>query len=123
MNVPALIRTYVPLALSVLFGWLVSLGVNVSDEAQAALTSGVGAVLAAVYYTLVKKLETRFPQLTVLLGSTQQPVAYAPTADTTVLPVAVTAKVSVQPDGLAPLDGDDELEPLPGRHAAADGDV
>jgi hypothetical protein len=94
-DIPALIRTYVPLALGVLFGWLASLGINVSDEAQSALAMGIGAVLAAVYYTLVKKLEKRFPFLTVLLGSTQQPVAYAPAADETAVPALTEAADSL----------------------------
>lgn len=90
-DIPALIRTYVPLGLAVLFGWLSSLGINVSDEAQSALAMGIGAIIAALYYTVVKKLEKRFPALTILLGSKQQPVAYAPAADETAIPALTEA--------------------------------
>lgn len=117
---PALIRTYVPLALGVLFSWLASLGIEVDGGTKDLLTGGIGALLAAVYYFAVKKLERKFPWATVLLGSTQQPVAYAPSPDAV---FAVVDKVALDAvaetysagkhaasDELAPLD--DDLAPL-----------
>lgn len=105
-DIPALIRTYVPLGLSVLFGWLASLGISVSDEAQSALAAGIGALAAAVYYTAVKLLEKRWPMLTVLLGSTKQPVAYASAADATAIPALTRAAVALSD---APLPDTDDL--------------
>lgn len=78
---PALIRTYVPLGVAWLVGWLASLGIDVSGDAKDALTFGIGTVVAMAYYTVVKKLERKFPWVTVFLGSSQQPVAYAPSLD------------------------------------------
>lgn len=75
--IPSLIRTYVPLAVSFLVGWLASLGIDLSGEQQTALTGIIGTVVAAVYYALVRLLEKKFPALSVLLGSSKQP-RYAP---------------------------------------------
>lgn len=76
--VPSLIRTWTPIIVGALVSWLISLGVNVSDEAQAGLVIALTAVLQGVYYLAARLLERKFPALTVLLGSAQQPAAYTP---------------------------------------------
>lgn len=79
--VPSLIRTYVPLLVGQFLSWLVVLGLvpsgAFSADQQAALSAVIGAVLTGVYYTAVRLAETRWPQVGVLLGSSQQPVDYA----------------------------------------------
>lgn len=75
--IPSLIRTYVPLLVAYLVGWLASLGISVSDEAQAAIVTAIGTVVAGAYYAIVRVLERRWPALALLLGSRQQPAGYA----------------------------------------------
>jgi hypothetical protein len=74
---PAFIRTYTPLVVSALVGWLASVGLNVSDEAQTALAVGIGGVAAAAYYAIIRALEKRWPALGVLLGSAKTPDGYS----------------------------------------------
>lgn len=72
----SLVRTYVPLALGVLFTWLASLGIDVSESDRVTLSAGIGALVAAVYYALARALERKWPALTILLGSPAQPAVY-----------------------------------------------
>lgn len=74
---PAFIRTYVPLLVSALVGWLASIGLNVSDDAQTALAVGIGGVAAAVYYALIRWAEKHWPWVGALLGSTKTPDGYS----------------------------------------------
>lgn len=76
---PSLIRTWTPILVGALVAWLISLGIDVSDEVQAGLVVLLTAVLQGVYYLAARLLERRWPRLTVLLGSTQQPDSYSPT--------------------------------------------
>lgn len=73
MQIPALVRTYVPLAVGFLISWLATLGVNVNSDGRTALVSGVTAVITAVYYTVAHALETRWSVFSLLLGSTNTP--------------------------------------------------
>lgn len=82
--VPSLIRTYVPVVVGSLAGWLVSLGIDLDANAQAGLIVGLTGLFTAAYYTLVRLLEKRFPWLSVLLGSSQMPAAYSPTGSPSV---------------------------------------
>lgn len=86
---PSLIRTYVPLAVSWIAGWLITLGIDVTTEQQAMLANLFGAIVAALYYLVARVLEKQFPWATVLLGSPVQPAAYAPAAPPDVPPPAV----------------------------------
>jgi hypothetical protein len=87
------IRTYVPLGMAVLFGWLASLGLPVGDSAQAAIVLAVGGAAAAAYYALVRKAEQKWPIVGKLLGS-----AKAPVYTITTLPPAPPAVASA-PEG------------------------
>jgi hypothetical protein len=93
--IPSLIRTYVPLLIAYVVGWLASLGITVDDETRSALTTLIGTVVAALYYAAARWAEQRWPWATVLLGSSQQPVAY--TSDGSVPTVAVTPADPDQP--------------------------
>lgn len=79
--VPSLIRTWVPLFVGQLVAWLVTLGIisegTITPEMQAGLSGFLGLVLTGAYYTVIRLLEQRWPQIGILLGSTQQPVDYA----------------------------------------------
>lgn len=105
---PAFIRTYVPLLVSALVGWLASIGLNVSDEAQTALAVGIGGVAAAAYYAAVRWAEARWPAVGVLLGSAKTPDSYS-TGDTVAAdPEAPDYDLATQEDAEA---GGDEADP------------
>lgn len=75
---PAAIRTYTPLIVSAIVTWLASYGINLNDETTEALAVLIGAAVGGLWWTVVKLLEDRWPRLSLLLGSRQAPVAYAP---------------------------------------------
>ena len=75
----SLIRTYTPIMVGAFISWLLTLGVEVDTDTQAGLTVALTAVLIAVYYTVVRLLEKKWPALSVLLGSSVMPAEY--TAD------------------------------------------
>ena len=76
---PSLIRTYVPIVVGALFAWFITLGVEIDDTLQSGLVTVLTGVLIAIYYTVVRLLEKRWPGLSVLLGSTEIPAQYTPT--------------------------------------------
>lgn len=76
--VNSLIRTYVPLGVGVLVTWLASFGVHIDSTATAALAAGLGAVAAALWYTIVRALERRWPALGALVGSPKAPTYAKP---------------------------------------------
>jgi hypothetical protein len=60
--VVSLIRTYVPIAVGVVLTWLARKAGIVLDEGTGAMASVVAvAVISAVYYTLARAVEERFP--------------------------------------------------------------
>ncbi|WP_029135339.1 hypothetical protein [Nakamurella lactea] len=73
-TIPSLIRTWVPLAVAWLVGFLASLGIQVDSGTQAALASAIGAIVAGAYYAAVRWAEQRWPWVGRFLGSTKQPV-------------------------------------------------
>lgn len=81
--IQSIIRTVAAL----IVGWLLSLPLahpvlvalgqtDVSAATKEKIVAALMGLLATLYYALVRVLERRWPQLTVLLGSTAQPVAY-----------------------------------------------
>lgn len=70
---PSFIRTYVPMGVGAVVGWLSSLGLHLDGAETGALTAAVTGVAGAAYYGLVRGLERRWPALSILLGSKQQP--------------------------------------------------
>lgn len=80
----SLIRTYVPVAVGALIAWFLTLGLELDPETEAGLVTGFTGLIIAVYYTLVRLLEQRWPWVGALLGSTRQPQyqgAHAAVAD------------------------------------------
>ncbi len=97
---PSLIRTYVPLIVGYLVGWLATLGITVTSDQQVAIIGAIGTIAAGVYYTVVRLLEKKFPWATVLLGSSVQPTNYqsADTAVSQVLPSSISLGVEDDTD-------------------------
>lgn len=90
MQIPALIRTYVPVGVGYALSFLATLGVTVDGNSRNALILGLGAVLSAAYYTVVHALESRWPAFSVLLGSSAQPSYDSPLTPSGSGPATVT---------------------------------
>lgn len=74
----SVIRTVVPLAVSFVVSWLVSKGIDPGPY-KATIDSLVGAAVAAVYYAVVRILETRLGRVWGwLLGLPKQPTYHPP---------------------------------------------
>lgn len=66
----SIVRTVVPLVV----GWLVSIGlVGWLNLSQSAVTMAVTSVVSALYYIVVRVIETKFPKWGILLGVAKQP--------------------------------------------------
>lgn len=70
----SLIRTWVPIGVGALISWLASLGIDVDTQTKGSLVIAMTALITGLYYTLVRLLERRYPQLGFLLGTPVQPV-------------------------------------------------
>lgn len=65
----ALIRTYVPIGVGFVLTLLArKYGVIIDDTISTSLTTGLAALVAAIYYAAVKLLEAKFPKVGWLLG-------------------------------------------------------
>ena len=71
--VTSLIRQYVPILVGYIAAWLVTIGVELDSDTQAALILALGGIASAVYYGIVRALELRWPSLGALLGRRAQP--------------------------------------------------
>ena len=69
----SLIRTWVPAAVGAVIAYLVSLGVEFSQEEEGAIATAVVVLFVAVYYGLARALESRWPAFGYLLGVAKQP--------------------------------------------------
>lgn len=76
-SAPSIIRTLVPLAVGQIVAFFVSLGVEVSEDQEMALTVVLGFLVTAAYYLLVRFLEQKFPKLGGFLGWASTPGQYA----------------------------------------------
>lgn len=75
----SLIRTYVPIAVGSVLSFLaVHYGLVVDASIQGQLVAGLTGVIIAAYYLLARLLERKFPQMSVLLGSSQKPIYVDP---------------------------------------------
>ncbi|GAA4176619.1 hypothetical protein [Gryllotalpicola koreensis] len=77
--VASLIRTYVPILAGLILSWLatVHLPIRIEGIPQGVMESALTAVLAGIWYLIVRALETRWPKLGVFLGVPKAP-AYTP---------------------------------------------
>ena len=71
--IPSLIRTYVPIIVGQIAGFLATKGLELDTTTQTALIAFLGGLITAIYYTLVRLLERKYPKLSFLLGSSTQP--------------------------------------------------
>lgn len=71
------IRTVVPVGVASAIAWLLTLGVELDKTAESGLVVGITGLLIAVYYTLARMLESKWPKLGVLLGVAQTPDSYS----------------------------------------------
>lgn len=88
--VPSLVRTWVPVVVGGFISWAATQSIQVSDQVQGALVTVLTSAIIAVYYTVVRLLEQKWPFMGLLLGSTSQP-----TYGTT--PVATVTAAVVKP--------------------------
>lgn len=76
--ITSLIRTWTPIIVGQLAGFLTAQGLDVGVDAIAGLTAFLGALFSAVYYLAVRLLERKFPQAGILLGSAKKVEYSAP---------------------------------------------
>lgn len=76
-SAPSIVRTIAPVAVGQLVAYLVSLGIVIPEDVEAALTVILGFVVTSVYYLIVRFLEQKFPKLGALLGWAATPGVYA----------------------------------------------
>lgn len=66
----SLIRTYVPIAVGAALTWLVvQLGVVIDEASASGVVATAVLVISGTYYLLARWLESRWPWLSVLLGT------------------------------------------------------
>jgi uncharacterized membrane protein (DUF441 family) len=79
----SLIRTWVPVGIGSALAWLATFGVDLDADTQAGLVVTLTAVVIAVYYAVVRKLEQRWPaigRVLLGLGAAKTPVYASPAA-------------------------------------------
>lgn len=71
----SLVRTLTPIAVGAILGWFASQGIALDPAFEPSLIAGITAASSAIYYTLVRLLETHIsPKFGWLLGSPNAPV-------------------------------------------------
>jgi len=98
----SLIRTYAPILVGALASWLLTVGLDIDSETQAGLVIFLTGLLQAVYYTIVRLAEQRFPGIGVLLGAAKTPDAYSKGDE----------PATVNTDVIVDVSGEVELPPL-----------
>lgn len=73
----SLIRTYAPIIVGQVAAWLLLAHIALDLPTTVAFTSFVGGLLTAVYYTLARLLEERWPAAGALLGLAASPDTYS----------------------------------------------
>lgn len=73
----SIIRTIVPVIVGTILSWLLTLGIPVDGELRTALAAALTLSLTAIYYVVVRLLETYVtPKLGWLLGLAKSPTSY-----------------------------------------------
>lgn len=90
----SVIRTWVPIAIGWLIGQLFVVGVVLDDDSSEKLKTAVTALVIALYYAAVRWLETKFPNMGVLLGYIRQPVYVDPKQTATAQKAAISQGVT-----------------------------
>lgn len=84
---PSFVRTLVPFAVGQIVAFAASLGIEVSESQEAAFTTVLGFVVAAIWYVVFRWLEQKWPKLGIFLGWAKTPGEYArnhPTVESSV---------------------------------------
>ena len=77
----SLIRTWVPVGVGTVIGWVLSLGIlDVSAEDQAEVTAVAVAAAISLYHALVRLVERKVPWVGWFLGVAKQPEYVEPPA-------------------------------------------
>ena len=77
--IASVLRTYVPIGVGFVLTLLArKYGVVIDDTVSTSLTTGLAALVAAIYYAAVRLLEGKFPKLGWLLGFAVPPTYKAP---------------------------------------------
>lgn len=75
----SIIRTYVPIGVSLLAAWLAAkLGVILDEDTKASAVAAFVGIFNALYYALIRYIEIKVPKVGWLLGLAKMP-GYAPT--------------------------------------------
>ena len=99
----SLIRTYAPILVGAFASWLLTVGLDIDSETQAGLVIFLTGLLQAVYYTVVRLAEQKFPGIGVLLGAAKSPDAYSKGEEPAVVDADPDVDVSDEVE-LPPLD-------------------
>lgn len=75
----SLIRTYVPIIVGMVLGYLAAHGLGISGQDAISVTAGLTGAIAAAYWLGIRLLERKWPALGIFLGKAQVPT-YAPAA-------------------------------------------
>ena len=86
---PAVMRTVVPLVVSLVAGLLARAGLEFDDSLRQSVVSLVSLVVGAGYYVIVRELERRWPRAGWLLGSPRAPYYEPKGASAPTMPAAV----------------------------------
>lgn len=71
------VRTIVPAIVGAVMSYLVSLGLQVDGQFEAALSAVLFAVFTGLYYLIVRIIEMKFPGVGILLGYAKSPDSYS----------------------------------------------
>lgn len=71
--VTSTIRTVVPVIVGAVVGFLASKGIDIDQSAVAGLTAFLSGLFTAVYYVVVRFVETKYPKAGWLLGTPKKP--------------------------------------------------
>jgi uncharacterized protein (DUF697 family) len=69
----SVIRTWVPILVGTVGGWLAAHGLNLDPSVAIGATAALAGIASGVYYAVVRALELKFPFLGALLGHTAKP--------------------------------------------------
>ena len=78
---PSFVRTLVPVAVGQIAAYLATIGIELPDDVMAAVTVILGFIITAIWYTVVRFLEQKWPWIGVLIGWAATPDGYTPATD------------------------------------------
>lgn len=73
VEIPAVVRTAVPVAVGGVVSALATMNIRLDEAMTNLLSAGLTGLFAVLYYVVAHALESRWPSLSLLLGSTARP--------------------------------------------------